>query len=246
MGFLSKLQKLDLGFVISLHACFLPVPSGISHSVTSDMQTIEQETPTVAKPKKKYVDDVEDSYFSSSPRYSLNFWFWMGPEVYANSIIICTVFLKAEMKAVWTCLHMQHVFRGIWIRRVVEKLTLPQWQMDLWRRRGSFVGKWCELCVCGFYLVQSLVSACTDSFHRTFICYIPNPVNFLSEWLVFILFFFLSFFCYSLQIKQALRSDITCTTVASFSACQMQKLQSFWNICAGCVVSAVLFQDTCM
>lgn len=45
---------------------FFPVPSGISHSVLSDMQTIEQETPTVGKPKKKYTDDVEDSYFSSS------------------------------------------------------------------------------------------------------------------------------------------------------------------------------------
>ncbi|NXS29144.1 ARFG3 protein, partial [Pomatostomus ruficeps] len=43
--------------------------SGISHSVTSDMQTIEQETPAIAKPKKKYTDDVEDSYFSSSSRY---------------------------------------------------------------------------------------------------------------------------------------------------------------------------------
>ncbi|NWH86896.1 ARFG3 protein, partial [Aegithalos caudatus] len=43
--------------------------SGISHSVASDMQTIEQETPTIAKPKKKYMDDVEDSYFSSSSRY---------------------------------------------------------------------------------------------------------------------------------------------------------------------------------
>ncbi|NXG06413.1 ARFG3 protein, partial [Sakesphorus luctuosus] len=39
--------------------------SGISHSVTSDMQTIEQETPVIAKPKKKYTEDVEDSYFSS-------------------------------------------------------------------------------------------------------------------------------------------------------------------------------------
>ncbi|XP_053833396.1 ADP-ribosylation factor GTPase-activating protein 3 isoform X1 [Vidua macroura] len=44
--------------------------SGISHSVASEMQTIEQETPTIAKPKKKYMDDAEDSYFSSSSRYS--------------------------------------------------------------------------------------------------------------------------------------------------------------------------------
>ncbi|XP_041254772.1 ADP-ribosylation factor GTPase-activating protein 3 isoform X2 [Onychostruthus taczanowskii] len=43
--------------------------SGVSHSVASEMQTIEQETPTIAKPKKKYMDDVEDSYFSSSSRY---------------------------------------------------------------------------------------------------------------------------------------------------------------------------------
>uniref|UniRef100_A0A8D0BRR7 ADP-ribosylation factor GTPase-activating protein 3 n=1 Tax=Salvator merianae TaxID=96440 RepID=A0A8D0BRR7_SALMN len=44
-------------------------PLGISHSVVSDMQIIEQETPTIAKPRKKYNDD-EDSYFSSpSSRY---------------------------------------------------------------------------------------------------------------------------------------------------------------------------------
>ncbi|VTJ70397.1 Hypothetical predicted protein [Marmota monax] len=43
--------------------------SGISHSVTSDMQTIEQESPTLAKPRKKYHEDSEDSYFTSSSRY---------------------------------------------------------------------------------------------------------------------------------------------------------------------------------
>nr|KAF6274062.1 ADP ribosylation factor GTPase activating protein 3 [Pipistrellus kuhlii] len=44
--------------------------SGISHSATSDMQTIEQETPVTAKPRKKYSDDSDDSYFtSSSSRY---------------------------------------------------------------------------------------------------------------------------------------------------------------------------------
>ncbi|XP_023391665.1 ADP-ribosylation factor GTPase-activating protein 3 [Pteropus vampyrus] len=43
--------------------------SGISHSVTSDMQTIEQETPIIAKPRKKYSDDNDDSYFTSSSRY---------------------------------------------------------------------------------------------------------------------------------------------------------------------------------
>uniref|UniRef100_A0A8C6R3R3 ADP-ribosylation factor GTPase-activating protein 3 n=1 Tax=Nannospalax galili TaxID=1026970 RepID=A0A8C6R3R3_NANGA len=44
--------------------------SGISHSVTSDMQTIEQESPTLAKPRRKYQEDHEDSYFTSSSRYS--------------------------------------------------------------------------------------------------------------------------------------------------------------------------------
>lgn len=57
-----------MSFVISLNTYFLPVPSGISHSVTSDMQTIEQETPAIAKPKKKYTDCVEDLYFSYDPR----------------------------------------------------------------------------------------------------------------------------------------------------------------------------------
>ncbi|XP_051484952.1 ADP-ribosylation factor GTPase-activating protein 3 isoform X4 [Apus apus] len=53
----DELERLGIGFGSSR--------SGISHSVTSDMQTIEQETPAVAKPKKKYTDDLEDSYFSS-------------------------------------------------------------------------------------------------------------------------------------------------------------------------------------
>ncbi|KFU97293.1 ADP-ribosylation factor GTPase-activating protein 3, partial [Pterocles gutturalis] len=57
----DELERLGMGFGSSR--------SGISHSVTSDMQTIEQETPAIAKPKKKYTDDVEDSYFSSSSRY---------------------------------------------------------------------------------------------------------------------------------------------------------------------------------
>nr|XP_045008048.1 ADP-ribosylation factor GTPase-activating protein 3 isoform X4 [Jaculus jaculus] len=43
--------------------------SGISHSVTSDMQTIEQESPTLAKPRKKYHED-DESYFMSSSRPS--------------------------------------------------------------------------------------------------------------------------------------------------------------------------------
>ncbi|NXD14326.1 ARFG3 protein, partial [Nothocercus nigrocapillus] len=57
----SELERLGIGFGSNR--------SGISHSVISDMQTIEQESPTIAKPKKKYSDDVEDSYFSSSSRY---------------------------------------------------------------------------------------------------------------------------------------------------------------------------------
>ncbi|XP_054077450.1 ADP-ribosylation factor GTPase-activating protein 3 isoform X2 [Rissa tridactyla] len=57
----SELERLGMGFSSTR--------SGISHSITSDMQTIEQETPSIAKQKKKYTDDVEDSYFSSSSRY---------------------------------------------------------------------------------------------------------------------------------------------------------------------------------
>ncbi|XP_071589337.1 ADP-ribosylation factor GTPase-activating protein 3 [Heliangelus exortis] len=57
----DELERLGMGFGSNR--------SGISHSVISDMQTIEQETPAIAKPKKKYTDDVEDSYFSSSSRY---------------------------------------------------------------------------------------------------------------------------------------------------------------------------------
>ncbi|NXY78124.1 ARFG3 protein, partial [Glareola pratincola] len=57
----SELERLGMGFSSTR--------SGISHSITSDMQTIEQETPSIVKPKKKCTDDVEDSYFSSSSRY---------------------------------------------------------------------------------------------------------------------------------------------------------------------------------
>ncbi|XP_009986040.1 PREDICTED: ADP-ribosylation factor GTPase-activating protein 3 [Tauraco erythrolophus] len=56
----NELERLGIGFGSNR--------SGISHSVTSDMQTIEQETPAIAKPKKRYTDDAEDSYFSSSSR----------------------------------------------------------------------------------------------------------------------------------------------------------------------------------
>uniref|UniRef100_G3TYE8 ADP-ribosylation factor GTPase-activating protein 3 n=1 Tax=Loxodonta africana TaxID=9785 RepID=G3TYE8_LOXAF len=47
--------------------------SAISHSVTSDMQTIEQETPVMAKPRRKYSEDNDDSYFTSSSRASYSF-----------------------------------------------------------------------------------------------------------------------------------------------------------------------------
>ncbi|NXP75537.1 ARFG3 protein, partial [Ramphastos sulfuratus] len=57
----SELERLGIGFGSNR--------SGISHSVTSDMQTIEQETPAIAKLKKSHTDDAEDSYFSSSSRY---------------------------------------------------------------------------------------------------------------------------------------------------------------------------------
>uniref|UniRef100_A0A8D0DP16 ADP-ribosylation factor GTPase-activating protein 3 n=1 Tax=Salvator merianae TaxID=96440 RepID=A0A8D0DP16_SALMN len=57
----TEIERLGMGFNSNR--------SGISHSVVSDMQIIEQETPTIAKPRKKYNDD-EDSYFSSpSSRY---------------------------------------------------------------------------------------------------------------------------------------------------------------------------------
>ncbi|XP_054255301.1 ADP-ribosylation factor GTPase-activating protein 3 isoform X3 [Indicator indicator] len=57
----SELERLGIGFGSNR--------SGISHSVTADMQTIEQETPAIAKLKKKHTDDVEDSYFSTTARY---------------------------------------------------------------------------------------------------------------------------------------------------------------------------------
>lgn len=42
--------------------------SGISHSVISDMQTIEQEAPRGSKPKKIYQEEEPDDFFSSSSR----------------------------------------------------------------------------------------------------------------------------------------------------------------------------------
>ncbi|KAH0616408.1 hypothetical protein JD844_027475 [Phrynosoma platyrhinos] len=52
----TEVDRLGMGFSSNR--------SGISHSVTSDMQIIEQEAPTTVKPRKKYTDD-DDSYFSS-------------------------------------------------------------------------------------------------------------------------------------------------------------------------------------
>uniref|UniRef100_A0A8C8SYI1 ADP-ribosylation factor GTPase-activating protein 3 n=1 Tax=Pelusios castaneus TaxID=367368 RepID=A0A8C8SYI1_9SAUR len=52
----TEVERLGMGFGSNR--------SGISHSVISDMQTIEQETPTIAKPRKKY-NDEDDLYFSS-------------------------------------------------------------------------------------------------------------------------------------------------------------------------------------
>lgn len=212
---------------MSLHACFLPV-SNISHSVASDMQTIEQETPTIAKPKKKYVDDVEDSYFSSSSRYSVSFGFWISICKFHNkmysgfeswgegSLNLCThpacfqgISESEELWKSWLCL------RDRWICEGVEVALL---------------GKWSELCVCRFYLVQSLVSACTDSCHINLYLLYSQSSDFCFVRMTCVHSFLLSFLCYYLQIKKALKSDIRCTTVASFSACQIQKLQSFWDV----------------
>ncbi|XP_055482874.1 ADP-ribosylation factor GTPase-activating protein 3 isoform X3 [Psammomys obesus] len=57
----AEAERLGMGF----GSC----RSGISHSVTSDMQTIEQESPTLAKPRRKYQEDPDESYFTSSSRY---------------------------------------------------------------------------------------------------------------------------------------------------------------------------------
>ncbi|EHB11286.1 ADP-ribosylation factor GTPase-activating protein 3 [Heterocephalus glaber] len=56
----AEVERLGMG----LGSC----RSGISHSVTSDMQTIEQESPTLAKPRKNYQEDNDDSYLTSSSR----------------------------------------------------------------------------------------------------------------------------------------------------------------------------------
>ncbi|XP_035875599.1 ADP-ribosylation factor GTPase-activating protein 3 isoform X2 [Phyllostomus discolor] len=42
---------------------------GISHSAMADMQTIDQESPGAAKPRKQYGEDSEESCFTSSSRY---------------------------------------------------------------------------------------------------------------------------------------------------------------------------------
>ncbi|XP_015679022.1 ADP-ribosylation factor GTPase-activating protein 3 isoform X3 [Protobothrops mucrosquamatus] len=51
----TEIERLGMGFSNSR--------SGISHSISSDMQIIQQETPTSAKPRKKY-NDEDDLYFS--------------------------------------------------------------------------------------------------------------------------------------------------------------------------------------
>lgn len=111
---------------------------------------------------------------------------------------------------------------------------------DRWICEGGKVAllrRWSELHVCRFYLVQSLVSACTDSCHINFhLLYSKSSEYFVTMTCVHS--FLLSFLCCCLQIKQALKSDIRYATVASLSACQMQKLQSFrgivcWVCCVG-------------
>ncbi|XP_061438313.1 ADP-ribosylation factor GTPase-activating protein 3 isoform X2 [Rhineura floridana] len=57
----TEVERLGMGFNSNR--------SGISHSVISDMQIIEQETPISAKPRKKYSDDDDSFYSSSSSRY---------------------------------------------------------------------------------------------------------------------------------------------------------------------------------
>ncbi|XP_045042736.2 ADP-ribosylation factor GTPase-activating protein 3 isoform X2 [Desmodus rotundus] len=42
---------------------------GVSHSATADMQTIEQETPVTAKPRRKHIEDGDEPCFTSSSRY---------------------------------------------------------------------------------------------------------------------------------------------------------------------------------
>ncbi|XP_026558596.1 ADP-ribosylation factor GTPase-activating protein 3 isoform X2 [Pseudonaja textilis] len=57
----TEIERLGMGFSNSR--------SGISHSVSSDMQIIQQETPTSAKSRKNY-NDEDDLYFScSNSRY---------------------------------------------------------------------------------------------------------------------------------------------------------------------------------
>ncbi|KAM3833397.1 ADP-ribosylation factor GTPase-activating protein 3 isoform 2-T2 [Vipera latastei] len=51
----TEIERLGMGFSNSR--------SGISHSISSDMQIIQQETPTSTKPRKKY-NDEDDLYFS--------------------------------------------------------------------------------------------------------------------------------------------------------------------------------------
>lgn len=63
LRFSPELIFVSLTTLIRSFLFFKQTHSGISHSVISDMQIIEQETPTTAKPRKKY--EEEDLYFSS-------------------------------------------------------------------------------------------------------------------------------------------------------------------------------------
>lgn len=64
----------------------------------------------------------------------------------------------------------------------------------------ALLEKWSELCVCRFYLVQSLVSACTDSCRINFyLLYSKSSELFVRMTCVHS--FFLSFLCCCLQIK---------------------------------------------
>lgn len=57
-------EKTDVTFPHFI-LCF---PSGVSHSATADMQTIEQETPVTAKPRRKHIEDGDEPCFTSSSR----------------------------------------------------------------------------------------------------------------------------------------------------------------------------------
>ncbi|XP_077123050.1 ADP-ribosylation factor GTPase-activating protein 3 isoform X1 [Ranitomeya variabilis] len=61
--------------------------SGISHSVLSEMQTIEQEAPRAAKPKKVYQDDAQDDFFFSGTSSSRSRYRDDPPEPVSSSFL---------------------------------------------------------------------------------------------------------------------------------------------------------------